>query len=82
MRMYSIRDNAVELFQRPWFARSDGEARRIFGDEACREGSELHKHPTDYALFHVGDWDENTGHVIPVVEVRSLGLAISYQEAP
>lgn len=79
LRLYSVRDNAVGAFMRPFVARSDGEATRNFGDEANSPESALAKHPEDYALFFVGEFDELTGVLEVPPAPHSMGLAISYK---
>lgn len=78
LRMYSFRDGAVGAFMRPWFARSDGEARRAFSDEIARKDSSIGAHPEDYALFYLGEVDELTGELEVPTQPVSLGLASSY----
>lgn len=82
LRAYAVRDNAVGAFMRPMFARSDAEMTRSFMDEVNRPDSELGKHPEDYALFFVGEFDEMTGHFAVPTEPHSMGLALSYVKAP
>lgn len=53
-----VRDDAVNAFMQPFFAKSVNEARRSFGD-ACLDGKmEFGKHPDDYDLFCLGEWDD------------------------
>lgn len=78
LRMYSIRDGAVGAFMRPWFARSDGEARRAFMDQVNSPETALGQHPEDYCLFFLGEVEELTGEVEVPPQPESLGLATSY----
>lgn len=59
--MVTIYDSAVGAYMRPFFAPSRAAAVRSFGDEVNRVGSEMHAHPDDYALCHVGVWDDASG---------------------
>lgn len=46
-----------------------GEALRGFGDEANNPDSQLHRHPMDFVIYHVGFFDQVTGemeHIDPV----------------
>lgn len=54
----SVHDAAVGAFMQPFFARSIDEARRSFGDAVADPKMEFGKHPMDYVLYHLGDWDD------------------------
>lgn len=68
MKMYvvAIIDTQIGVFSRPSFVRSEGEARRGFVDEVNRkpnngEQNPLNQHPEDFALYHLGLYDDETG---------------------
>lgn len=59
----------------PFAARTRGEAMRGFGDAVMNKESEFGKHPEDYALYKIGDYDTVTGVVTgcqPVVVETAL----------
>jgi len=74
--MFSVRDAKADAFMRPFFAQSEGIAVRGFTDEVNREGSELGKHPEDYALFKVGEFLEDEGMVTPLTQPVQMITAI------
>lgn len=59
--MVSVFDSALGAFMRPFATPSIGAAVRSFGDEIKRPDSEMGRHPTDYQLFTVGEFDDVTG---------------------
>ncbi|WMC01487.1 nonstructural protein [Microvirus D_HF4_320] len=61
--IYAVKDLAVQAFGTPFFVRAKGEALRSFQDEANadRTTSAIAKHPEDYELYFLGNFDENTG---------------------
>lgn len=61
----SILDKAVESFGRPFVARTDNDAMRTVAMEVNRAAPDnmLNTHPQDYALYRVGEWDDETGNV-------------------
>jgi len=63
--IYAIKDLAVQAFNVPFTARAKGEALRSFIDEVNNQESQLHKHPEDYELHHIADFDDQTGEIIP-----------------
>lgn len=57
----AVRDSAVRAFQRPWTAPTLEAALRAFYDEVRRPESELGRHPEDYELWKLAEWDEESG---------------------
>lgn len=56
--VFCIRDGALGAYTRPFFVPSKGIAIRAFTDEVNNPQSDFFKHPTDYELYHLGDWDD------------------------
>lgn len=63
LQVISVLDRAVNVYSRPVFVQAIGQAMRSFMDEANRDAAEntMHAHPKDFALFHLGEFDEETG---------------------
>lgn len=61
--MVSVFDRAVQSFNRPFCVRAVGEAMRSFRDEVNNAQGEMFKHPSDYELYGVGLFDDETGMV-------------------
>lgn len=74
MKVLSVRDRAVDAFGTPIFVQAVGQAVRSFSDEVNREGSPFHAHPEDYDLFLIGDYDEQTGTLVPVGVPRQVAI--------
>jgi len=62
----AVRDSAVDAYGVPVFVRAKGEALRGFMDEVRRVDSPMNKHPSDYTLFFIGQYDDATGTMQPV----------------
>lgn len=58
MNMCAVHDGAVGAFMQPLFCRSLAEARRAFVDAVMDPKMEFGKHPADYHLFHIAEWDD------------------------
>lgn len=65
--IYAVKDLAVQAFGNPFIVRAKGEAIRSFQDEANKKDgqSAIAQHPEDYELYHVGDWNDQTGELLP-----------------
>lgn len=59
-KICAVRDAAIDAFGQPIFVRHLGEAIRSFTDEVNRSGSVFNAHPSDYELYHIGDYDDDT----------------------
>lgn len=64
-KIVAIRDNAVDAFGQPNFVLNTGAAIRSFGDEIKRkdasESNMLAKHPEDFDLYVLGEFDDQVG---------------------
>jgi hypothetical protein len=62
----SVRDSAADAFGRPFFMSSVGIAIRSFTDEVNNETPDnpLNKHPKDFALYELGEYDDNTAMIV------------------
>lgn len=60
-KVMAIRDLKVNIFNMPWFALSIGQAIRNFGDLVQDPQSAQNKHPEDYNLYQLGEFDDETG---------------------
>lgn len=62
LHVYAVFDKALQAFSRPFFVPTRGVALRGFIDECGNPNSELAKHPSDYELHQVAEFDEITGY--------------------
>ena len=71
-KVVSIFDQATLTYGRPVFVPALGAAIRSFQDEVSNQEnpSDLSRHPADFALHHVADFDDSTGTFINVADVR------------
>lgn len=72
----SVKDRAAEVFNRPFFVPHRNVAIRDFTDEVNRSAADnqLNKHPDDFDLYLLGQFDDNSGtftaEEAPMVLVR------------
>ena len=69
-KIYAVRDNAIEAFGQPIFVEAQGQAVRSFIDEANNPESMLNKHPEDFDLYHIGEYNKQTGAIMGVTPER------------
>ena len=71
-----VKDRAAEDFNRPFFVPHSNVAIRDFTDEVNRAAADnqLNKHPDDFDLYLLGEFNDNTGEFsisVPQVLVRA-----------
>jgi len=61
LNVYSIRDIKAEIYGNPFYMSQDGQALRAFGDLVGDEKTSISKHPEDYQLFKLAEYDDVSG---------------------
>lgn len=63
LQAYSIRDIKSGIFNPPTCHTTHGEAERWFRTIVNRKGeaNTVSLYPEDFSLFHIGEYDDNTG---------------------
>lgn len=80
MNIYSIKDLTAKYYMQPFYGRNHGEAIRSFTNavnDASNPNNLLAKHPSDFALYAIGEFDEISGK-IKETSVEKLGLGSDY----
>ena len=76
LKAYSVYDNKVGVWNRPFFSRSDAEALRAFAFNG-RSDKFMSENSSDYDLFYLGDFNDEVG--LLNMEVRqNLGNLSSF----
>lgn len=80
LQIVVVRDSAADVYGQPNFVTTIGGAIRGFGDEVNnpREGNSLHRHPGDFALWHLGDYNDATAAFNLLPEPRQLTRGVDF----
>lgn len=76
----SLRDSAARLYGTPFFVQHAAQAVRSLRDEVNSKDSksDVNQHPSDFELYELGSYDEDTGmvvcHASPVLIARAKDL--------
>lgn len=70
MKIYAIYDQATEAYGQPFFVKSQGQAVRSFKEECENKESQFNKHPADYELWYIGEYDEETAVITKNIPER------------
>jgi hypothetical protein len=82
LNVYSIFDTAAKAYTTPFFMHNDGLAIRAFQDNVnAEQENNISKHPDQFTLFKIGEFDDATGEIKTDV-VKSLGTGLEYKNSP
>jgi len=81
LKAYSVYDMKIETYAKPFYQLTRGEALRSWTELANDANSQnmVSKHPADFVLFEVGEYDESTGRFENLNAPFSLGSALQYK---
>ena len=81
LNVYTIYDDTAKAYMQPFFMHNHGLAVRAFTDQVNRndENNPLNKHPEQFTLYYVGEFDDQTGN-LELRDHQSLGKGVSYKE--
>ena len=82
LKMFAIFDNKADVYMTPFFFPATGQAVRAFADLVGDERSTVSKHPDDYKLVLIGEWDDSTGVCKPLSQSISLGFGSDFVVKP
>lgn len=63
LKVFSVYDVKAAAYGQPFFMPTSGGAIRSFGDTCLDQNSMLNKHPEDYSLHEIGEFDDVTGRI-------------------
>ena len=58
-RLFSIYDVKAQVYLVPFTEKTIGSAIRLFAHSCQNPDTLFYKHPEDFTLFHLGDFDDN-----------------------
>jgi hypothetical protein len=65
-KMYVIFDSKAKVYNKPFFMLNDALARRAITDLANDLTTDVGRHPEDFILFTVGEYDDETATLDPI----------------
>jgi len=75
MKVVSVYDSKAEVYARPAFVATENAALRSWVDTVNDSSTPMNKHPDDYTLFVLGEYDDVKGVFLNEKTPKSLGLA-------
>lgn len=65
-QVYSFHDSKVCIYHPPMVLLNDGEARRLASDCVNDAQTPMSRHPQDFRLVCIGEFDDNSGKITPL----------------
>lgn len=81
-KIYSVYDIKAKIYDRPFFLQNSGVAMRAFGDAVKDSSSAISKHPEDYRLFELGEYNDLTAKFEIHSQPIHVADAIDFQTVP
>ncbi|QXP44270.1 MAG: nonstructural protein [Arizlama microvirus] len=78
LKVFSILDAKAKVYSNPFFMPQIGQALRGFGDLVNGEKSDVSKHPEDYSLYQVGEYDDEAGMFLDFSKPVYLAKAVDF----
>lgn len=78
LRVFCVYDIKAEMFSPPFVKGTIGEAVRDFQDLVNNQDTTIARHPGDYKLCCIGEFDNVSGSLVPG-DVESLGFGSDYK---
>lgn len=82
MKITAVKDLKADLFLTPSFQRSIADAIRSWEVVANEGDSLVSRFPQDFVLYHLGDFDAETGRITLSENPTSLGSAYDFKKKP
>ena len=79
-KLYCFFDSKSSSYDRPCYSSNKGTAIRDITD-LLKEDNKYSRHPSDYVLFEVGEFDSTTGLVVSYDAPQSCGVLSEFLNA-
>lgn len=77
VKIFAVYDIKAEAYMAPFFMPATGQAVRMFKDAVNDKNTQFGKHPEDYKLVQIGEFDDNKG-MLHQEDILSLGFGTDY----
>lgn len=78
LNVYSVLDEKAQAFGFMFFRKTHKEAIRYFGDACSDPKTMLNKHASDFALYHHGEFDDETGFIKAISPIQFISRASEF----
>jgi len=79
LKVYSVYDSKMEAYMQPFFTHTKGAALRMWADTVADPKTQFSRHPADFTLFEIGDYDDSNGRLSSHEAKINLGTALEHK---
>lgn len=79
-KIFTVYDSKLEAYLQPFFMQSKGAAIRAYSDSVNDKTTQFCKHPGDFTLFEIGEYDDQSGNLKNYTVKVNLGTALEHQK--
>lgn len=79
--MFAVYDSKAACFFPPFTVPNEGVALRAFAEQCNDTNSQFNRFPADFTLFHIGEYDTDTGDVTAHIPHENIGCASQFVRA-
>jgi hypothetical protein len=79
LKMFTVYDDKAKAYLPPFFQPTTEMAVRVFDDTVNSVDHSFSKHPGDYTLFEVAEFDDAKGHFIQYSANKNLGTGVEFK---
>lgn len=79
VKVFAVYDSKLEAYLAPQFMQTNGQMVRAWETAVNDPSTQFSKHPADFTLFAIGEYDDATGDLIPFQSKISFGTALEAQ---
>jgi hypothetical protein len=80
-KLFSIYDIKAEAYLQPFFLQTKGQAIRAITDCVNDPNHQFSRHPADYTLFELGEYEDSNANFHLHETPRSLGVLVEFAAA-
>ena len=75
LKIFTVYDSKAQAYMQPFYMQSTGQAVRSFDDTVNDHQHPFSKHPEDYTLFELGEYDDQSATFSMHEAKKSIGTA-------
>ncbi len=79
---FSVYDEKAECFGHPFFVSAIGIATRYFSEWTKDTRGMVGKHPEDFTLYHVGEWNDSEAKFANITAPKFIAKGTDYEKKP
>jgi len=77
LKAFSVRDSKAEVYGQPFYGNTHGHAERSFSQLVNDKTSQPGQYPEDFDLYHIGEYDDQTGIFTPLDTPNHVQKAVN-----